>query len=120
MRVLIADDEAPARTRLRRLLENESDVEIVAEVEHGEAAVEAALDLRPDLLFLDVEMPALTGIGVMQQLLQVWRPKFIFTTAHAEPAVEAIDLEATDYLLKPYSRVRFSTALRRARRTTES
>lgn len=116
MKVLIADDESPARERLSTLLADEPDLEIVAQCTNGQETLERALELHPDLIFLDIEMPGLDGIRVLEELNRVWTPRVIFTTAHAEPAVTAFELEATDYLLKPYSRARLIDALGRARR----
>ncbi|WP_221029708.1 LytR/AlgR family response regulator transcription factor [Actomonas aquatica] len=116
MKVLIADDEAPARQRLRSLLAAEPNLEIVAECADGTATLEQALALRPDLIFLDIAMPGMDGIQVLEELNRVWSPRVVFTTAHAEPAVAAFELEAADYLLKPYSRARLTAALARVRR----
>ncbi|MCF3651115.1 LytR/AlgR family response regulator transcription factor [Synoicihabitans lomoniglobus] len=116
MRILIADDEAPARARLRELLAHENDIEIVGEYANGDDAIDGALTERPDLIFLDIEMPRTNGLDVLQEISRVMHPRVIFTTAHAESAVEAFNLEATDYLLKPFSRARFASALQRARR----
>lgn len=120
MKILIADDEGPARARLRQLLANEPqlEVEVIHEACSGDEAVEVALTQRPELLFLDIEMPPTDGLTAFREIRQVWQPKVIFTTAHAASAVDAFDLEATDYLLKPYSRARFAAALERARRPT--
>ena len=116
MKILIADDEAPARERLGSLLAEEPGIEVIARCTNGRDALDHALALRPDLIFLDIEMPGLDGIRVLEELHRVWTPCVIFPTAHAEPAVTAFELEATDYLLKPYSRARLSAALGRARR----
>lgn len=115
IRTVLAEDEPPARDRLRRLLGRHPDVEIVAEAADGEAAICAVAEHRPDLLFLDVEMPAPDGIAVLRALREDWLPCTIFTTAHAEHAVTAFELHALDYLLKPYSAQRLDAALERAR-----
>jgi two-component system LytT family response regulator len=115
LRTLIVDDEAPARHRLRRLLAPEPDIAIVGEADNGEDAVHAIVELRPALLFLDVQMPPPDGLAVLRTVRDEWLPCTIFTTAYAEHAVAAFELHALDYLLKPYSRERFAAALDRAR-----
>lgn len=113
---LIVDDEAPARARLVRLLAAHPDIEIVGEAAGGEAAVLAIEELRPALLFLDVQLPPPDGISVLQALHGGWQPCTVFVTAHAEYAVKAFDLHAVDYLLKPYSPARLAEALDRVRK----
>lgn len=115
IRTLVVDDEPPARSKLRNLLAAEKDVEIVAEAGNGDDAIRLIGERRPDLLFLDVQMPEPDGIAVLRAVRDEWLPCTIFTTAHAEHAVEAFALHALDYLLKPYSRARFAEALARAR-----
>jgi two-component system LytT family response regulator len=115
IRTLIVDDEAPARGRLRRLLASESDIDIVGEAATGEDAIRLIGELRPALLFLDVQMPAPDGLGVLRAVRDEWLPCTIFTTAYAEHAVAAFELNALDYLLKPFAAERFATALERAR-----
>ena len=115
IRTLIVDDEAPARARIRRMLTDERDIEIVGEAANGDDAIRTIGELRPQLLFLDVQMPASDGIAVLRAVRDEWLPCTIFTTAFAEHAVTAFELHALDYLLKPYSRERFASALGRAR-----
>ena len=115
LRTLIVDDETPARARVRRLLDDEEDIEIVGEAANGDDAIRAIGELRPQLLFLDVQMPAPDGIAVLRAVRDVWLPCTIFTTAYAEHAVTAFELHAIDYLLKPYSRERFASAVDRVR-----
>lgn len=115
IRTLIVDDEPPARSKLRTLLAAENDIEICGEAGDGETALRLIARLRPDLLFLDVQMPAPDGLAVVRALPREARPCTIFTTAHADHAVEAFTLHALDYLLKPYTRERFATAMARAR-----
>lgn len=115
LRAIIADDEAPARQRIRTLLASESDIEIVAECEDGQQAVEAVTEHQPDLLFLDVQMPHLTGFGVLEALGPEALPAVVFTTAHDEHAVRAFEVSALDYLLKPFKESRFRQALERVR-----
>jgi two-component system, LytTR family, response regulator len=114
MRVLIADDEAPARVRLRQLLAAHPDVEIAGEAETGSQAMELAASLRPDLVLLDIQMPGSTGIDVAA-CLPAPRPHVIFCTAYDQYAVDAFELHAVDYLLKPISRARLAQALDRVR-----
>lgn len=103
IRTVIVDDEAPARSRLRRLLAPEADLEIIAEAGNGDDAIRLIGEERPDLLFLDVQMPAPDGLAVLRAVRGEWLPCTIFTTAFAEHAVAAFELHALDYLLKPYS-----------------
>ncbi len=114
MRALIADDEAPARARLRQLLAAHPDVEIVAEAETGTQAMELAAEHKPDLLLLDIQMPGCSGIDGAACLPEP-RPHIVFCTAYDQHAVDAFELNAVDYLLKPISRARLGQALDRAR-----
>jgi two-component system LytT family response regulator len=117
-RVLIVDDEAPARERLRRMLSKVEDIEVIGEAEDGLQAVEQIEDLQPDLVFLDIQMPGLDGFGVLDALHEP--PPIIFVTAYDEYALRAFEVSALDYLLKPYSQDRLETAVRRAITTTLS
>lgn len=114
--VIIADDERVARARLRRLLSNEADVEIVAECSDGQEAVAAILEHRPDLVFLDIQMPELNGFQVLDTLPADAVPNFIFVTAYEQYALDAFAVEALDYLLKPFDAERLQLTLGRARR----
>jgi two-component system, LytTR family, response regulator len=114
--VMIADDEAPARRKLARFLREHDDVDIVAEASNGIDAVDLIAMTNPELLFLDIHMPDLDGLGVAETLLRTQRPPVIvFVTAFDQYAVKAFELSALDYLLKPYDRERFERALQRAR-----
>jgi two-component system LytT family response regulator len=115
LRVVIADDEFLARQRLEDLLAKEEDVEIVASVGDGAAAIDAVREHRPDLLFLDVKMPGRSGIDLAAELGDEL-PVTIFVTAFDQHAVKAFELEAADYLVKPFDDERFEQAFRRARR----
>lgn len=115
IRTLIVDDEPPARAKLRDLLALQKDIEVCGEAGNGDDAIRLIGELRPDLLFLDIQMPRPDGIAVLRAVRDEWLPCTIFTTAHAEHAVEAFALHALDYLLKPYARERFADALTRAR-----
>ncbi len=115
IRVLIVDDEPGARRRLERLLSREADVEIVDQVGTGRKAIAAIGTLKPDLVFLDVQMPGMTGIDVVREVGSHRMPAVIFVTAYDQYAVEAFDVAALDYLLKPFDDERFEQALTRAR-----
>lgn len=119
IRALIVDDEPLARERLRQLLEAEPDVEIVGECGDGTDAVAAIERDEPDLVFLDVQMPELDGFGVLEAVPESKLPEVIFVTAFNQHAVRAFEVHAIDYLLKPFDRDRFRTALDRARRRLE-
>ena len=114
MRVVIVDDEAPARARLRQLLAAHPDVEIVGEADTGVRAMEIAAESKPDTLLLDIQMPGCSGIDVAASLREP-RPHVIFCTAYDQHAVDAFELHAVDYLLKPISRARLAQALERVR-----
>lgn len=114
IRVLIVDDELPARERLRRLLGGMEGVEIAGEAVDGITAIEQIRRLRPDAVLLDIEMPGCRGTEVAASLAEP-RPAIIFCTAYDQFAVEAFELRALDYLLKPVSRQRLSEALQRVR-----
>jgi DNA-binding LytR/AlgR family response regulator len=114
MRVLIADDEEPARIRLNQLLASHPQVEVIAEAENGLETVQLIASMRPDVVFLDVQMPGASGLDVAARLLDP-RPAIIFCTAYDQHAVDAFELDAVDYLLKPVSRSRLAESLRRLR-----
>jgi two-component system LytT family response regulator len=114
MRVLIIDDEPLACERIRTLLAAEPDIEIAGECHDGLSAVEAIRRLAPDLIFLDVQMPEMDGFAVLQALDRM--PAVIFVTAFDQFAIQAFEVHALDYLLKPFDRERFQKALKRARR----
>ncbi len=115
MRVLIVDDEALARQRVRRLLQNEADVDIVGEAGTGRDAVSLIKELHPDLVCLDVQMPELDGFGVLRELVGGTLPMILFVTAYDEHAQRAFDVHAVDYVLKPVDADRFRAAFERAR-----
>ena len=115
IRVLVVDDEPPARAKLRRWLAEQPDLELVAEAQNGLAAAQLIASARPDLVFLDIQMPDMSGLEVAAQLQPESAPLLVFVTAHDDHAVEAFDLDAVDYLLKPYDRSRFLRALGRIR-----
>lgn len=110
MRVLIVEDEAPTRVRLRQLLAAHADIEIAGEAATGPQAMQMATELHPDAILLDIQMPGCSGIDVAACLPQP-RPHIIFCTAYDQYAVEAFELHAVDYLLKPIGRARLAQAL---------
>lgn len=115
IRTLIADDEPLARQKLRLLLSSEADVRVVAECGNGPETLDAIRNYRPDLVFLDVEMPEFGGFEVLESLESENTPWVIFTTAFNEYAVRAFEAEALDYLLKPFAEQRMHEAVARAR-----
>lgn len=112
MRILIVDDETPARERLKRLLSDVEDAEVVGEAKDGVRAVEMIEQEQPDLVLLDIQMPGLDGFGVIEALKEP--PLVVFVTAYDEHAIRAFEVNALDYLLKPFSRERLEKAIRRA------
>ena len=111
MRVLIVDDEAPARARLRSLLDEIGGIEIAGEAADGEHAVAAVAALKPDVVLLDIRMPRMDGIEVARHLaLLPESPAVIFATAHDEHAMQAFDAQAIAYLLKPVRREKLAAA----------
>ena len=115
IRVLIVDDEPHARQKLTHLVQAAGDLELLGSCKDGVEALAAIRKLRPDLLFLDIQMPELGGFEVLKSLGDK-RPYVIFTTAYSEYAAQAFEVEAVDYLLKPFDVTRFERALGRARR----
>lgn len=116
IRALVVDDEPLARERVCDLLAREADVRVVGECANGREAVEVIERERPDLVFLDVQMPELDGFGVLERVAPARLPFVIFVTAYDEYAVKAFEVHALDYVLKPFDRERFREALERARR----
>lgn len=114
LRVLIVDDESPARAKLRRYLKDDERVKVVGESANGEDAVRDIETLQPDVVLLDVRMPVLDGFDVLEALEVEAFPYIIFVTAHDEHAVRAFDVRALDYLLKPVDRKRLGAAIDRA------
>lgn len=116
IRTLIVDDEPLGRERIRSQLEAADDVEVVGECADGEEAVRAITALRPDLVFLDVQMPEVDGFGVLRRVGVGAMPAVVFVTAYDQFALQAFEAAALDYLLKPFDEERFERALERARR----
>lgn len=114
MRALIVDDEAPARSKLRRLLSAAEEVEVVGEARTGREAIAAIKRSRPDVVFLDIQMPGVDGFGVLETIADD-APYVVFVTANDRHAIRAFEVGAVDYLLKPYTPQRFDQVLDRAR-----
>ena len=119
LRVLIVDDEPLGIRRLEELLEAQPDTEIAGVAEDGEEAVNAIRNLQPDLVLLDIQMPHRSGLDVVREVGPTRMPATIFVTAYDHHAVEAFELAALDYLVKPYDDERFVESLQRARRTLD-
>jgi two-component system LytT family response regulator len=115
LRVLVVDDEPLARRRIVAMLGEHADIEIVGEGEDAASAEAMLADAKPDLMFLDVQMPEVDGFALLDSLEPQVRPFVVFMTAHAEHAVRAFDAGAVDYLLKPYDQRRLTKSLDRAR-----
>lgn len=116
---MIAEDEQLAREELLYLLRKEPDVMVCPSAETGEQLVDLYVEHEPDVIFLDVQMPGMTGVEAVKQIVEfayIEPPLFVFTTAYDEYAVDAFDIEAVDYLLKPYDDTRFQKAMKRIRK----
>jgi two-component system LytT family response regulator len=120
LRLLIADDEPLIRRGLRNALANLPAVELVAECENGAQAIQEILSTQPDLVLLDVQMPDCDGLEVLRQVGPERMPSVIFVTAYDQYAVKAFELNAVDYLLKPFDEGRLSAAIERARERLRS
>jgi two-component system LytT family response regulator len=117
LRALIIDDEPPARSKIRKFAGMNPDLEIIGEAGDGLEAITKILELRPDLLFLDIQMPRGDGFEVLREVYPEVKPLVIFTTAFDEYAIRAFEVEALDYLLKPFTVERFQCAVDRAIRS---
>ncbi|MCC7377389.1 MAG: response regulator transcription factor [Verrucomicrobiales bacterium] len=115
IQALIVDDEPLARQRVRLLLEEEPDVQVVGECEDGFKALDRISSAKPDLVFLDVQMPDMDGFEVLRRVPPGLLPVVIFTTAYDQHALQAFEVNALDYLLKPFKPARFKQAVQRAR-----
>src|SRR5699024_2444745 len=123
MRIMIAEDEYLAKEELIYMLEKEKDIELCPSAETGEELIDLYFEHKPDVLMLDIEMPGMTGIDAARQIIKATKtpPYIVFITAYDTYAVEAFDVEAIDYLLKPFDQVRFQQMLERLRsRRSES
>ncbi len=119
LRVIVADDERPARSFLTNTLKTLADVDVVGEAENGEEAVDLIQRERPDLALLDLQMPGLDGFSIVQALKKGHIPLIAFVTAHDQYAIQAFDIEAIDYLLKPVDRTRLRKTIKRAQERLE-
>lgn len=117
LRVLVVDDEPLGRQRVEDLLRDDPDVEVVGAAASGESALAAIRELKPNLVFLDVEMPGKTGLEVVRELDATDPPAIVFVTAYDKFALRAFDLAAVDYLVKPFDDERFAQTVARARKT---
>lgn len=115
LRTLIVDDEPLARERVRMMLGMHDDVAVVGEFGDGQQAIDGVRELRPDLVFLDVQMPGVDGFGVLRELESEAMPYVVFVTAYDRYALRAFEVHALDYVLKPFNAERFAQALQRAR-----
>ena len=115
IRALIVDDEKLAREKVERLLDQESDIDVIGKCANGLEAIAFIEERQPDLVFLDIEMPGIGGFEVLQNLSPDVLPVFIFVTAYSEYAVNAFEVNALDYLLKPFDRERLVSAVGRVR-----
>jgi two-component system LytT family response regulator len=115
IRAIIVDDEPLGRERIRTLLREDADVDVVGEAADGRQAIAAVERLRPDLLFLDVQMPEMDGFAVLDAIADKHMPAIIFVTAYDRYAVQAFEVHALDYLLKAFDRERFESAVARAK-----
>ena len=113
IKALIVDDEPLARDRIREMLRDHTDVEVIAEARNGREAIDSVANHHPDLVFLDVQMPDLDGFDVLQNLNVEQLPVIIFVTAYDQYALRAFDVHAVDYLTKPFDRERFARRLPR-------
>lgn len=116
IRTIIVDDEPAARARIARLLAQDAEVELVTECRNGQEALEAVNKHRPDLLFLDVQMPVMNGLETVDRIANDRMPFVVFVTAHDQYALKAFDVNAVDYLLKPYDDDRFFASLDKAKK----
>jgi len=120
IRAVIIEDEAHARAKLRRWLEREPDFDLVGEAEDGATAATALSELKPDVVFLDIRIPEIDGMALAERLAAEDAPIVVFVTAYAEHAAAAFDINAIDYLLKPYDKERFDRCVGRVRETVNS
>src|SRR5213595_2736641 len=120
IRALIADDEALARKFIRRMLKDDRDFEIIGECTNGKETVAMIKKEKPDIVFLDVQMPEMDGLAVLESIGIEWLPEIIFTTAYEQYAIRAFELHALDYLLKPFDQARFKDAIKHAKRRFRS
>jgi len=116
MRAIVVEDEEPARLGLRRMLQNFTDIEVVAEAVDGVEALEKIANFQPDLIFLDIQIPELNGFEVLRIMKTKTMPVIIFTTAYDQYAIQAFEVNAVDYLLKPFDEKRLAKSIDRAKK----
>jgi two-component system LytT family response regulator len=119
IRTLIVDDEPLARERVKRFLKDERDIELLGECGNGSDAIRAIKEMRPDLVFLDIQMPEKNGFDVIKSIDGEHLPTIVFITAYDQYALQAFEVHALDYLLKPFNRERFHSAVGRAKEQIE-
>ena len=112
IKIVIIDDEAPAREIIKHYLKEVDSIEVIAECSDGFSGLKTVSVMKPDLIFLDIQMPRLTGIEMVEVLTE--KPEIIFTTAYDQYAIRAFELNAVDYLMKPYQKIRFLDAVNKA------
>ena len=115
-RVLIVEDEERARRYLRELLEDEPELEVVGESSNGIQGIQQIRELSPDIVFVDIQMPGLDGFEMIDQVIGTRPPLYVFVTGYSEYAVKAFEIEAVDYLCKPFDKERLSVSIERALR----
>jgi two-component system, LytTR family, response regulator len=120
IRTLVVDDEMHARAKIIDLLSHDPSFSVIGEASHGDMAIEKILTLKPDMVFLDIQMPKPDGFGVLNHIPKHQLPYIIFVTAFHDYAVKAFEMNALDYLLKPFNEQRFNESLERAKKTFES
>lgn len=116
-KVLIADDESVSRRVVRNLLEREKGIEIVAEAASGTEALGKILHYKPDIIYLDIRLPEADGFEILKEIAGFHRPAVVFTTIYTQYAIQAFEVAASDYLVKPFSELRFKKSLERAKQT---
>ncbi len=115
IRAIVVDDERPARRKILRFLKTEPDVEVVGEAGNGHEAIEIIQREKPDIIFLDIQMPGLDGFDVVEAIDVQPLPQIVFVTAYDQFALRAFEVHALDYLLKPFDVKRFQSVLERTR-----
>lgn len=120
LRTLIVDDEMPARSRMRAMLEERDDIQVLGECNDGQQALATIGKLKPDLVFLDIQMPEMNGFEVVNKLDPSTAPTVIFVSAYSEHAVRAFEVNALDYLLKPFNTQRLNAAIERVQQRIQS
>lgn len=119
-RAFVVDDEKPSRDELIYLLNQLEDISVIGEAGSGEDAFEEIVQKRPDIVFLDIELHDMNGLQLAEQILSIYNPHIVFATAYDAYAIKAFEIQALDYLLKPFSAQRLSTTINRLRQMTEA